>query len=258
MKTWQEIMFNKDELVCTSDSVQEVKARPIKILYTKPGQYVCLNPLNGPRKDANVASHRNILFEFDEGSIDEQKDEIHKSCLPYSILTFSGNKSLHAVVCLEEPLPAADYKKIVKQAYKKFKNIDQSCSNPSRFTRTPSVINLKTGEYQQQLTLPPRKISNHLFFEWLGPIEVETLPKSLKMEPTSEGYVPLLNIFTKHYLAFGSEPGKRNSDLFKAACDMFKCGWTESEIFATVVNIADLDNSEIKHTIESAKRTARK
>lgn len=255
MKPWQELMFNSDEHICTSNYVEQAHFYPVEQLH-KDDQYICLNPLKGPRKDANVAAHRNILFEFDDGTIKSQEEAVALLRLPYTIKTFSGNKSNHYIICLEESLPADQYKNIVKQAYKKFKNIDRSCSNPSRFTRTPGAINTKTGRHQESSWFHKR-LPNAEFFDWLGHVEAEVAPDMPKTEP-AEGYVPLLNIFTKHYLAFGSEPGRRNSDLFKAACDMFKCGWNESEIFAAAANVADLPFSEIKVTIKSAKRTINK
>lgn len=254
MKTWRNLMFNDDELICSSDFVFGTKAQIVNDAIF--GQYVCLNPLKGPRADSNVSTFRNLLFEFDQGTLEEQKRLINESELPYSLVTFSGNKSLHAVICLESPLEnVEEYRKVIKAAYKKFPTIDKSCSNPSRFTRTPDGYNIKTNHIQEVWAIKNSRTPTQEFLDWVGPVEPENL-KTEAATKTYDGLEPLLSIFTKHYLAFGSDPGKRNSDLFKASCDLCRCGWSAEEVFAVVADKADLPIHEIRQTIRSAFKSA--
>lgn len=52
----------------------------------------------------------------------------------------------------------------------------------------------------------------------------------------------------------GAPEGERNISLFKAACDLFKCGYNEDEIIDKLERPSGLDNQEVVRTIKSAIR----
>lgn len=246
------ILFNPGEMVCTTNTPFGTAA--VAVEDARPAEFFCINPLNGSRKDVNVTALRNFLVEYDTGTIDEQLKLIKESGLPYSTLTTSGGKSVHAIVSLEYPVSTLeDYKKLAKRIYAKMPGADTANSNPSRLSRMAGVRRESTGQPQQLLDIRLGRISISEIMDWVGPE-----PEVSRVEPVNlpDGY-RLPTIFTKHFLAFGSEPGRRNSDLFKAACDLTRCGYTEDQIIEMVQSVLDLTLAEIRHTVKSAARTTR-
>jgi hypothetical protein len=60
---------------------------------------------------------------------------------------------------------------------------------------------------------------------------------------------------TKDFIEFGAGPGTRNNRLFKAACDLNGCGYTQREAESMLMNISvtsGLKGSEVIATIKSA------
>jgi len=67
---------------------------------------VALNPIQGFRNDADCTAYRNFLVEMDTGAIDEQLEYVKRYEIPYSAAIFSGNKSIHFVISLDQDLPS--------------------------------------------------------------------------------------------------------------------------------------------------------
>ena len=103
------------------------------------------------RKDANVYSMRNFLFECDDSSLQEQQNRIRFLAEKNIInrVVFSGNKSYHCRITInEEPESIEHYKWLWNKLNDKYFSIaaDKACSNPSRLTRKPNGIRtLKDG-----------------------------------------------------------------------------------------------------------------
>lgn len=95
------------------------------------------------RKDDNVSSMRNFVFEGDQLSLQEQKELIKENKDVINRVVFSGSKSLHARITINyEPESKQEYKWIHNYLNNKyFKGTsDKACSNPSRLTRRPNGI----------------------------------------------------------------------------------------------------------------------
>jgi len=127
--------------------------------------FVCINALfphkdyaptqpwhseNKPRRaDVNVCSLRNFLVELDSGTLEEQY-RLVTSRLPISACTFSGSKSLHFIISLEQPLATLqEYRHLATRLLKLVPEADPSCRNASRLTRLPCVIRPETGLEQK-------------------------------------------------------------------------------------------------------------
>lgn len=103
------------------------------------------------RKDENVYSMRNFLFECDDSSLEEQQSRIcflaEKNVI--NRVVFSGNKSYHCRITInEEPESIEHYKWLWNKLNDKYFSIaaDKACSNPARLTRKPNgVRTLKDG-----------------------------------------------------------------------------------------------------------------
>lgn len=242
-------LFDEGESTCFANNVRQVEIEPVIAQRT---QFFCINPLRNYRKDANVVTHRNILVEFDKGSIEEQRAHIERIQLPYCTLTHSGNKSLHAIISLTDPIPKHHYRAYVQAVYTAVGNeVDRSCGNPSRFSRTPNAIR-DNGNTQLLLDVRQR-ISHHELELWLSfhGYRLEDFINYAPQKPQQYKYLapsPHTNLF----LMFGAPPGKWHNSLLLAANDMARLGYPIEMIKEKVRAITGtLDDHDVK-TIECA------
>lgn len=105
------------------------------------GAWIRVNPLNGKgADDRNVTDYRYTLVESDVLPLSQQIDLLRSLQLPIAVLTYSGGKSVHAVVKVNAP-SAEVYRQRVACIYRYCNRngliVDLSNSNPSRLTRFP-------------------------------------------------------------------------------------------------------------------------
>lgn len=117
------------------------------------GAYVCINPVKeGTHHGSkNVTAWRNGLVECDSLDIDEQLDLMLKLHLPCRCITFSGGKSMHAVVAIDAN-SESEFKERILALYdyceKNGLHPDYQCKNPSRLSRLAGATR---GEFTQRL-----------------------------------------------------------------------------------------------------------
>jgi len=244
-------LFDPFERVCQS---ADVFGTQLGAGYaTTIDNFISINPLQHSRKDANVTVFRNILLEFDIGSRENQLEALEG--VPVSTITFSGGKSLHAIISLAAPCAdAAEYKALVKRIYALLPTVDKANSNPSRFTRMPEVARAFNDGclINQESIMLGSRVSRAELEAWLGPAQPPKVETHVETDrPAPNG----INKWTKYFIAFGAEPGTWNSSLFKAACDLARNGVKRGEAVTIFENITGhLDTADIK-TIASAYRT---
>lgn len=242
------LLFDEDDMTCFSvNAYGTATARVNAIVDKRKYNFFSINATHIRRLDDNVYKFRNFLLEFDELDLAKQREIINT--IPHSTIVFSGGKSLHVIISLETPLEnKQQYNLVAKALLKKVKEADPSTKNPSRFSRTPGAMR---GVVEQSLIYTGNRIDNKDFSTWLGPIEQEddyvNLGNSLHTSP-----------WTKYYLWAGANKGERNSSLYKAACDLLRCGYSTEDIKDLVFDIADLPLSEISNTIKSAEKMIRR
>lgn len=246
-----EVLFEPDELVCWSYDLYGTNLFSVSEASFIGANFFSINPLTKKRSDANVTALRNILVEFDSGTISEQQELLRQCGLPYSTLVYSGGKSLHAIISLNQPIcTEAYYRAIVKKIYKKLPTADQKTFNPSRFSRAPGAIR-ENGKEQKLYEVKGRVPLNDLL-AWIGPIEPINHPPQLIRSDK------LLPIRVKAFLKYGAPEGLRNATLFNNACEMFRAGFEEAEVIDLVLNSAlDLPHKEIMTCIRSARTKVR-
>ena len=103
------------------------------------------------RKDSNVSSMRNFVFECDNSTLKEQVERIKflKSKHILNRVVFSGNKSFHCRITInEDPEDISHYKWLWSKLNDKFFGglADRACANPSRLTRKPNGVRVKAGK----------------------------------------------------------------------------------------------------------------
>lgn len=118
-------------------------------------QFEVLNPLmeGETRKDENVSTRRNFIFEIDDLPLDEQKKIAKKLSEEHIInrIVYSGSKSLHMRVTVAQAIASKEeYKFIWKQLNAKYfdGHADKACANPARLTRKLGGIRQGTGKKQ--------------------------------------------------------------------------------------------------------------
>jgi hypothetical protein len=154
-----ERLFRPDDFLCLAKDkfgtvVKRCDAWIADLLKNgNPYPFFCINPLTGKahqnssgkvsrRCDNAVAGYRYALLEFDKISIEDQLTIWGNVKLPIVTLTFSGNKSIHALISLENSvLNPSDWDRVVKGKlfsglFSKL-GVDPATANPSRLSRFP-------------------------------------------------------------------------------------------------------------------------
>lgn len=282
--SWFDVMFDNGDGVCNGETAREtqvgiyLEGETDENLVSLKGPFLVINPLNpfedaegkvetGRRADANVTKFRTILVEFDKMPVHEQLPFVKEGIkMPFSLATFSGSKSVHFLICLETPLAARrEYDQLVARVYKavggKEAGLDESTKNPSRFTRTPNALRAENGETQSLIENNGR-VANAALEEWLlsrgvGPEYGAKAPMRSKLKiPGAPNWKAPMSTSTQLFLSFGAEDGTWNTTCFKAACDMYRCGYTEDEIIVKMEGaFGYLDHSAI-NTVKSAVKRA--
>lgn len=108
------------------------------------GAWIRFNPLDGQGvKNDNVVDFRYALVESDNMDIAQQNEIIRELELPVVTLTYSGGKSLHAIVKVDA-VNYPQYQERVDYLYKIVEKnglrVDKQNKNPSRLTRLPGFI----------------------------------------------------------------------------------------------------------------------
>ena len=152
-----------------------------------------INPLIKGRKksQSNVKHLRTFFFESDTLTLEEQRDAIQKSGLPYSACVFSGNKSLHYFVTLKQPIKEREQYDAIWRAIqvtleKSGYDVDDSVKDPVKFARMPEAKRAETGKIQTLAKLNDR-ISLETLEHWFLQNDVhwqDYLPKKRELTST--------------------------------------------------------------------------
>lgn len=238
--SWQAHLFAPNELIGFK---REPGHKPTA---NEGSEFFCINPLLNYRdgaSNANIAQHRNFLLESDTLSLRAQKVFLEdKMRVPFATKTFSGSKSYHYIIALEEAVSAdkyAEYWSFLK--YLLDGKIDPSCSNPSRLSRTPGVVRKSTGK-KQRLVAVGKPISVSELEQWLygGPnagkwytynaIEVPRM-QAERAKIAEEAGSGELAEWLRGFRADLVSEGKRHHVLMAMACSLVSTGYADREQF---------------------------
>ncbi len=176
------LLFQSSDLMCVGNQfATDVGKQPIKPV----AEFFCINPLSdrdhaaaltgeplnasqGRRADLNVSRFQNFLFEMDNTPLETQMaiiSKLYDAGVPIATVTFSGSKSFHAIISLENALDAKPHTPEGVQKYKDtWKALaaslaqkagepvtifDSSCQNPSRLSRTPGALRADKQQVQR-------------------------------------------------------------------------------------------------------------
>ncbi len=197
---------------------------------------IAINPISGKRNDDNVTSFRSFLIELDDGPLDEQSKYIEESGLPYSICVFSGNKSLHYGVVLDDPAINIDTWRYVNQwILNILEKADQQTKNPSRCIRFPDNIRLDWDVDKKKMIIRKKqsleeiknRISQETLNIWLNKFPEAMPQKVFKKTIFDPNNKPNLKDMPKFFWEMlealkEGEQESRNASWFQVSCVMAK------------------------------------
>jgi hypothetical protein len=232
-----DLFFDPNETICVSDSKyayhsvnQDVLNDEIELISSNEKVsnrfiteedvvFLAINPINGFRNDKNVTALRSFMIELDYGSLAEQFAYIEESKLPFSTCVYSGNKSLHFGIALDEPCNhISTWRQINQWILNVLTKADQQNKNPSRCIRFPGNIR-KDGKQEEQVLLcnhgrvPRERLNSWLqkHFDKAPKPKIKKLPKGELNINTS------LPRWVKKHFKNGIEI-ERNVTWFNIAC----------------------------------------
>lgn len=245
-KQFLNLFFNEGEQICVSDcdgGYHSIKQEQLKdeFLLISPKEekeprltqedfitLVAINPVEGFRRDENVTAFRSFMIECDEMSLVNQKKYVDKMKFPYSYCCYSGGKSLHFGLVLEEPLVDIEFYKFT---YEWILNImeraDQQTKNPTRSIRFPGTIRKNTGK-KQELVYMGKRIPQSTLRDWLNlfpdkkPVVRQKVTKKHKV-PNYDG----IKSWAKNALTIGVHnlEGSRNQTWMAIGCEFALNGY---------------------------------
>ena len=192
-------------------------------------QLLSINPTKkkGARLHEHCTSMKTLLVESDDDrySPEEMVERIKNSKIPYTALTFSGNRSVHILITLNQPFTCKDkyqevHSWIVNQLnhYTDGIEFDSKTKSHMNLTRMPNIPAKHSGrKFDTKVIELSRRIDDTELAEWL-----KDLWKPVKKYKSEHKDNPeALRAWAKHQdvekIADEFAPGHRNVVAFKLA-----------------------------------------
>jgi len=164
---WREVLFRPSQLAGFKDEPTSF----IKPLPSIKSEFFVLNPLKNlnTASDVNVAAFQNIMFELDWRGLACQEKHVESVIgLPFTMKTYSGGKSLHYIISLEDAVTLPEWRDMVHFLLYVVKHADAQCKNPARLTRTPNIFRQSTQRCQTLIHCEPTPIPTAQFKDFLS------------------------------------------------------------------------------------------
>lgn len=147
------------------------------------GAWIRFNPLDGKGcKNENVTEFKYALVESDSMELEQQHAMIRELELPVACLTYSGKKSIHAIVRIDAA-NYDEYRKRVDYLYNVLKKngmaVDTQNKNPSRLSRMPGAT--RNGHKQFLMDTNIGKANWKEWQEWIESV-TDDLPNPEGLE----------------------------------------------------------------------------
>lgn len=126
--------------------------------------------LNPPLHIEGVVCVRNMLVEIDELPVPQQLKLVGDSKLPYSSAVFSGNRSVHFVVCFDKPIKLITAQAIHQRICGVLDDLPDSTCRTNETTRVPGTLRWCNERWSIQKLHPDspmQRISIETFKQWL-------------------------------------------------------------------------------------------
>lgn len=168
-------IYDENDLVWMNDTaevndihyeVKDIKSFSEKKCSLSNFNFVSINPLKNDerRDDKNVKKYKYMLLESDELPKNEQMMLLYDMIefgVPIKTITFTGNKSYHALVKVDKCNSKEEWDDFVDEVFKRLNGLtsldgkktlfDEKCKNPSRLSRLPFAIRCdEKTEYEKK------------------------------------------------------------------------------------------------------------
>lgn len=244
------LLFNEGEQICVSDckggyhSISQDLDKNIVLVSPNEEKepraikeddinLIAINPIQGWRRDENVTAFRTFLVEVDDGSLPQQLNYIKDMGMPYSACVFSGNKSLHFAITLDQDLPTYDlYYDVAEWILNIMDKADRVTKNPSRSIRFPNNRRKDGKKLLQALVEIKGRVKYTELAKWLQkyPQHNPAEKRKYKKNTTTKtiGGIPAWVLIK---LREGIDESKgRNNEWFSIAMELAKVGYTDEEM----------------------------
>lgn len=168
-KQARNLLFDPEDIVGYKIQPYDSSVLP----YTPLAQFFVINALSSYKNatNSNCRKLRSFLIEMDTGSLQQQERYIEgKKELPFTTKTYSGGKSIHYIVTLEQPVSEPQYREYWKTLRKVLRDskgaVDTSNSNPARLSRVPGAVR-HDGGLEQTLIETHTRVPNDAWEKWL-------------------------------------------------------------------------------------------
>lgn len=243
-------LFDAGEQTAAANQLTECAARSLTEVANLRPQWVSINPFKVWRNSKNVGAIRNLVVEYDKGlNLDEQIEHMLQMDFPITTAVYSGNKSIHFVCSLSEPMRLLEeFTEVRRWLDIIFPGADKSMKDPTRFTRAPDAVNAATGKRQELLMLEKR-VSPERLASWLARFEgkVAAFDESVaRMKPVFDARKERGEISESSWRFLRGEEGvkeggTRHNRLYAIVCDLCDVvGLPFEEALALAVQCADL------------------
>lgn len=241
------LLFNEGESVCVSnnefgfhsiplesalsgdiDLISPNDKSPLNPCTSSDLILAAMNPIKGWRRDENCTALRTFLVELDSGTMPEQLATIEHLKMPWSAQVFSGNKSIHTAIILDEDLPNITvYRYLVEWIFRIVPLVDKKCRNPSRSIRIPGAYR-EEGK-KQRLYRIGNRIPFKTLMDWLNQYKhLEPVAREKKVVEIGEPDYDKLSGWARYCLTNGIQfKNGRNQTWFGLAVDFALAGFTE-------------------------------
>ena len=163
--------------------------------------WVCFNPFNPDsqrKRKGDVLERRAVTIEYDNLPLAEQRRRLAK--VPYTVLCYSGSKSIHAHIIFTGPLDAVESRKIDALLSTLFGDSDSSTWRINQLVRVPGGWNYDTNK-EQTIENFREPIAPEKFLEWLeaeaknAKLEPVSIPPEQQVKPENKAGLPLFSGF---------------------------------------------------------------
>ena len=183
------ILFDQDDTVAWGMGKQFVRARDPypEFLHTNENM-MCINPCTYRRFD-KITNVYSLLFEVDKGMTPKQQVKAFlESKIPFTTMTYSGNKSVHVIVRFanaisyenhDDSWQKAWWQAIADALLKHGIIVDESTKAVGQISRLPGSLNEKTNK-EQKLLLLKKRVTHEEMLKWLQDNDVALTPPQPK------------------------------------------------------------------------------
>lgn len=205
------------------------------------------------RTDADIAAYRNILIEFDNMDLERQDSYIKSIGLPVTACIYSGGKSNHYIISLEQDVEKHIYQWLTNNIFCITSDSDKTTKKPCQLSRLPGTLR---ADRMQELAYLNNRIDNNELIAWVQDQLSVVLPNANINRSYVKSKKENINLqywnlpyYYRIYLKDRSKhaPGTRYMTIRNLALKAAHMGFTKDRIIEIVNHYMCYDGREIDY-----------